>query len=264
MTRKYLMVIAAVLLSVISTCDVMAAPPKQEKESTYVANFEYTPESQAAAGSVGVTFTVTSVLYQADAKDTKPWFMYPQFDNFQKAVGEDISELFIAKGFPVRGPFDSYDLIPYPDKKVVDLWLVPTIDLSLKTPEEAYSIEDIKIEVTGTMKLKIQEITTKELMWAKNIPFKFEFPCEKPGQKDLNVESIHWGEGVVGGKDVYNKKIKKQITSIKLGPTSMNEIAKGLEKQYPEIMAAISTLIDAEEMRILKEQCQELKSKKGY
>jgi len=44
----------------------------------------------------------------------------------------------------------------------------------------------------------------------------------------------------------------------------MNETAKQLEKQYPDLMATISPLIDPEEMRIIKKQAQELKSKKGY
>jgi hypothetical protein len=44
----------------------------------------------------------------------------------------------------------------------------------------------------------------------------------------------------------------------------VNELAKGLEKHYPDLMATISKLIDPEEMRIIKKQCQELKSKKGY
>lgn len=261
MIRKYLIVSAVVFLSVIYTGYAMAASPQQEV-ATHVANFNYTPDTQAAPGSAGITFAVGDVSYQAAASDAKTWFMYPQFDNLQKAVREDLTKLLMAKGFSVRGPFDSYDLISYQDKKAIDLWLVPTIELSFKTPKETYSIEDIKIEVTGTMKLKMQEITTRELMWAKSIPFKFEFPCKKPGQNGLNVESIHWGESVVGSKDVYNRKIKKQITSLKLGPSSMNEIAEGIEKEYPAIMADISKLIDVEEMRIIRKQCQELKSKK--
>lgn len=262
MPRKYLLVLMLSFLSVIAFIGFAAAASAQKEEARYVAKFNYTPDTQAAPGSAGVTFTVANVSYQISAKDTKPWFANPQFGNLHKAVAEDLTKLLMAKGFSVRGHFDSYDLIPYPDKKAIDLWLVPTIELSFKTPEETYSIEDIEIEVTGIMKLKMQEITTRELMWAKDIPFKFEFPCKQPGQDWINVESIHWGKGVVGSKDVYNRKIKKQITSIEIGSNSMNEIAKGIEKEYPVIMANISKLIDVEEMRLIKKQTQELKSKK--
>ncbi|MEK6732987.1 MAG: hypothetical protein AABY55_05105 [Candidatus Omnitrophota bacterium] len=160
----------------------------------------------------------------------------------------------------MRGPFDSYDLIPYPDKKAIDLWMIPNIELSIKIPEEIYSIEDVKIEVTGTMRVKMQEINTRELMWAnKSIPFKFEFLCVGPD--GLNYASITFGGGVMI-KDVDNKKISKKITSVEFGSGGMDEIAKGIEKEYPAIMANISKLIDAEEMSIIKKQCQELKSKK--
>jgi len=35
-----------------------------------------------------------------------------------------------------------------------------------------------------------------------------------------------------------------------------------VESQYPEIMAAIASLIDAEEMNIIKKQCQEARKDK--
>ena len=44
----------------------------------------------------------------------------------------------------------------------------------------------------------------------------------------------------------------------------MNDLAKGVEQQYPDLMATISNLIDPEEMQIIKKQAQEIKSKKGY
>ncbi|MFH1552622.1 MAG: hypothetical protein ABID83_03170 [Candidatus Omnitrophota bacterium] len=44
----------------------------------------------------------------------------------------------------------------------------------------------------------------------------------------------------------------------------MNDLAKGLEKQYPDTMATIEKLIDPEEMAMIKKQCQELKGKRGY
>lgn len=132
--KKYLMVLVFSFLSIISSIGFATAASTQKDEARYMANFNYTPDTQAAPGSAGVTFTVANAAYQAAVKDTKPWFMYQQFENLHKAVPEDLTKLLAAKGFSVRGPFDSYDLIPYPDKKAIDLWLVPTIELSFKTP----------------------------------------------------------------------------------------------------------------------------------
>lgn len=58
--------------------------------------------------------------------------------------------------------------------------------------------------------------------------------------------------------------IMEDLESMRLDPNIMNDVAKGLEKQYLELMATISKLIDTEKMMIIKKQYQELKSKKGY
>lgn len=230
--------------------------PVKAETTTYVANFNYTPDSQKPPGSAGVTFAVAKVVYKYQPASKITWFNFPQLVNLPNAIRRDVSEILAARGFSVRGPFDSYDLIPYPDKKTIDLYLTPTIELSIATPKEAYSMQDIKIEVTGRIILELREIVTKELMWVKSIPLtKYDFSFV-PG-------AIKW-KGLTDNFDVFNKKIKKSIASLEFGTVNMNDLAKGLEKQYPDIMATINKLIDPEEMRIIKKQCQELKSKRGY
>lgn len=252
MIRKYLIVSAVVFLSVIYTGYAMAASPQQEV-AKYVANFNYTPDSQAVPGSAGVTFAIGKVGYQSGIRT--PWFSAPQFANFDKAIKEDLSKLLNARGFSVRGPFDAYDLIPYPDKKAIDLYLVPTLELlfTSKGPKDLPKSITGNVEVTGKIILELREIATGELMWAKRIPItKFEFPYKG---------SIIWGAGVTVA-DVMNKEIDKSVVS--LDSDSINDIVKGIEKQYPELMDTISKLIDPEEMKIIKKQAQEVKSKKGY
>jgi hypothetical protein len=216
----------------------------QQKEPAYVANFEYTPASQAAPNSAGVTFAVVNVFYQSNLDfkpylDLPPWFTWPQFANLDTATKQDFSKLLVSKGFTVLGPFDSYDLIPYSDKKAIDLYLVPTFNLSVLLSREGDSVFDYRIKVNGMITLQLKEILTGELMWSKSIPFKkFDFPLSKPGER-----IIYW------------PKVMDLVAK---------EVAKDIEKQYPELMATISRLIDPEEMRIIKKQCQEIKSKKGY
>jgi hypothetical protein len=214
-----------------------AVSPQQEK-ITYVANFNYTPVSHEAPGSGGVTFTIANVSYKPDGNIL--WVSYPQFDNLDKAIKEDLPELLIAKGFSVRGPFDSYDLIPYSDKKDIDLYLIPVFMLSAVFKAEKTSAHCTgNIEVNGKITLELREITTRELMWVKNIPFtKFEFPY------DIHIP--HYAKG----------------KSYDLKPFIMNDLAKKIEQQYPDLMATIFRLIDPEEMRIIKKQCQELRSKR--
>jgi hypothetical protein len=253
MGRKYLMVSVAVFLSVIFIGSAGAKSPKKEVP-LYVANFTYTPAASAAPDSAGVTFAVGKVACLASAKEPKPLFTYPQFDNLDKALKDDLLKLLIAKGFSVRGPFDSYDLMPYSDKKAVDLWLMPSIELSAGAANKVFSLNDIKVEVSGNIILELRELVTKELMWRKTIPFtKFEVP--------FAWDKITWAAGT-NAADVDNKNIMKSVGLVELKSSSVNDAAKGIEKQYPDIMATISKLIDPEEMNAIKKQCQEIKSKK--
>ena len=262
MLRKYSILFAFILFSVIFTSYASSATKKQQQqqeEPVYVANFTYTPDTQAAPGSAGVTFSVENTIlnYQPDTKMKLLWFKSVQLANLPEAVKKDISGLLAAKGFNVRGPFGSYDLIPYQDKKAIDLFLVPNFGLSLTLPDEISDTNNIKVEVTGRMNLELREIATRELMWSKNIPLtKFEVPFVIKMFKFSTVQQAKdWPGGTIIVGDLEYMEPKQNI---------VNELAKGLEKQYPDLMATISKLIDPEEMRIIRKQCQELKSKKGY
>ena len=228
-----------------------ATTPSSQQEAVtseeivkYVANFDYTPASQAAPNSAGITFAVGKTTYKSDTK--VPWIAFPQFDNLDKTIEQDLSKLLTAKGFSVRGPFDSYDLIPFSDKQAVDLYLSPTMELSVILEDQRidtviesnfallYATANVKIR--GKINLELREIVTRELMWTKNIPLtKFEFP---------------YRARTYPGHPSYDYKI------------IMNDVAKGIEQQYPNLMTAIYKSLAPKEMRIIKKQCQELKNKK--
>jgi hypothetical protein len=239
MRRKYLIVLVVSFLYVISSISSVAAALKgKEEPSKYVAKFEYTPSDKAVAGSTGVIFTLLGLTYTYHPNDCVDWPNSEQLAGLPAAMKQDMANLLMAKGFSIRGPFESYDLIPFQDKKTIDLMLFWTLELFIDCQTKitkSYSwgcpvikTEIEKVEIIGKITLESREIVTRELMWSKVIPLtKFEIP--------------------------YADNISMK-----------NKVAKGIEKQYPEIMATISKLIDPEEMQIIKKQCQELKSKKGY
>jgi len=228
------------------------APTTMTTDNNYVANFDYTPDKQAVPLSSGVTFTVAGpTLTNAG---NLAWATFPQFNNLPDAVRQDLTDILTAKGFGVRGPYDSYDLIPFQDKKAIDLYITTTWQPTLALKDISEKLENYwawqsptlqtgTAEVSGTLKLEIREIVTRELMWSKNIPFKqFEFPF---------TVRIPWGNGYTPGKISDFMPI-------------MEGMAKGLEQQYRELLGTAYNLIDPEEMKILKNQAQELKKQKGY
>lgn len=252
------MVSMVVLLSVISFIGCETIPASEQQEvAKYSANLSYTPASQAAPGSGGVTFAIANfscipsnvpselwmqeLVWMKNVNNGKLlWFLFPQFDNLIKASKDDLSKILMAKGFSIRGPFDSYDLIPYSDKKAIDLYLIPTLELSFAQNEEKWTekvYSSGNVVVNGKITLELREIVTRELMWTKSIPLtEFEFPYRIRAPYKVN--------------DKFN--------------FIMNEAVKGIELQYPNLMSTIFKLIDPEEMNVIKKQCQELKSKKGF
>jgi neuraminyllactose-binding hemagglutinin len=242
-----------ILLSSLMLIGCAVTQPGQSMEAEpYIAKFDYTPETQAAPNSSGVTFTVANGSYKTNSKDM-PWFTYPQFADLGNGIKSDLSDILIAKGFNVRGPFGSYDLIPYSDKKHIDMLLVPQIEINIRIKDQKSQVENIlaappvdiltgNVEVSGKVTVELREIATLVLMWAKSVPFEeFEFSYR------------------IRNSPFYNKK---HGIVFDLKPIIITDVAKGLESQYPKIMAAIASLIDAEEMNIIKKQCQEVRTEK--
>ncbi len=242
-----------ILLSSLILIGCAVTPPVRQMEAEpYVAKFDYTPVTQTAPDSSGVTFTVSKGSYKTNSKDML-WFTYPQFADLENGIKSDLGDILIAKGFSVRGPFDSYDLIPYADKKNIDMLLSPQIELHIKIKDQKSEVENIwaappvniltgNVEVSGKVTVELREINTRELMWIKNVPFEeFEF--------SYRIRNCHF----------YNKK---HHIVFDLKTIIITDVAKGVESQYPEIMVTIANLIDAEEMNIVKKQCQEVRKEK--
>ena len=214
----------------------------------YVANFNYTPEKQAAP-SGEITFTLINTAFET--QNHIMWFLSPQFENLPKALKEDLPEIIVAKGFNILGPYDTYDLIPFSDKKKIDFLLIPKFKLiiSLKDPKAelesmwtAPPVHDLSGEVlvNGEITIELREIVTRELMWVKTIPFK-----ESAFPYFFRIPS--YAEG-----SPFNYALV------------MNDIVKAVEQQYPDIMGTVYSLLDPEEMKIMKKQAQDIKSKQGY
>ncbi len=250
MIKKCSVIFVIAVLCVCSGLTAFAQAPQAAAGGSAV-NFNYTPPSGEAPKPVGISFVIGKMNYQTSSKPL--WFAAKQFGSLNEAAQADLAEILTAKGFGVRGPFESYDLIPYPDKKAADFYLVPTMELSVITPTEVYSVAEITAEVSGKLTLEAREIMTRELMWTKSIPFK-KFDVASC------IVSVTWVPGMA--RLVNDTTVKKGIVSVDMGDCLMNEISKEIEKQYPEAMATFYTLIDPEEMGVIKEQAKELKAGK--
>ncbi len=252
MLNKYFFVFICLGLSLWPMGTALA-----QEEGQYTANFIYNAPKQVAAAPVDVTFTVFSPSYKTSGGFM--WFSSKPFVNLHNALRQDIQKILTAKGFIVRGPYESYDFIPFQDKKAIDLLVLPTIEftVTLKDHQEraenmwqlaADQIQTGNAEVRGRMILEMKEIATQELLWVKTIPINnFTFPYFVKTSYKEYAQIKKSGSGRLYSYDPI-----------------FNGMAKGLEEQYPDKMSTFYDLLDPEEMTIIKKQAQALKSKKGY
>lgn len=221
----------------------MQVPDTALAPTQHVAQFDYSAPSEAAAHPSPVVLTVGKVEHRYFGK--KGRLNTPQFVNFDSAIAEDLAEILTTKGFGLRGPFDSYDLIPYSDKKAMDFFLQPAVTSVVVAPEDRATAFETPIKVTVKVILELKEVVTRELMWSKSLTF---------GELEIPFASVVQALTAQHGK----------ITDIVFAPEAIeNAMARELEKQYPVLMSTIFSLIDPEEMLILKQEAQELRSKKG-
>jgi len=105
-----------VLLLFFSLASCVNASAQQAEIVKYAATFDYPPVVQSSTGSAVVTFAIANLTYKT-SDEKMLWFAYPQFTNLDKSIKNDLPELLIAKGFSVRGPFDSLDHVQHQNEK---------------------------------------------------------------------------------------------------------------------------------------------------
>jgi len=258
MIRICLIVLAVTLLGgMFLSCSMIPSEQKQAVPA-YIPTFSYTPPIQATPGSADVTFLVLNVHVKYEESKASPgsiWFTRKQFESLAKGMEQGFMNILAARGITVRGPFDSYDNIPFPDKKGSDLIFIPAIEFSLDLKDEnathvsaivdgsyGYNLTG-KFVMSGKVNLVLREPMTRELMWIKNIEInKIEVPY------NVSTRLTTPGGSSIKAVAAYNG--------------ILNDVAKAIEKQYPTIMETAWKYFDPEEMKLVKKQTQELKDKK--
>ncbi|MFH1654916.1 MAG: hypothetical protein ABIE74_12820 [Pseudomonadota bacterium] len=242
MTKKYLVSLVCVILFI--------SPVAQSAK--YVANFQYKPDFQNPPDSAGLTIAVGKAEYKSGMQDM--WYNSPEFVSLDQAIKDDLSEILKAKGFSVKGPFTSKK-ISKSQRKTIDLLLVPTVELVTSTPP-VYRLNDVKVEVKGKITLKLEDVATHEIIWSSSIPFPLitSLECKDPSFWN-KINQINWQDPSVI-KTIDDEKVLKNIASVDLKPEVMNDVARGLEKQYPDLMASMAKMLDPEEIKALKKETQ--------
>lgn len=169
MRYSYLQIsIFALICSIVVGC-VTAPQPTIFRE---IIIFDYNPLEDTTAGSSNVTFAVVGTQVAADTYIPENSL----FSDFADNMTKDFMEILTARGFGVRGPFNTYDEMNFPDKKDSDLILTAEFGISLDTNAVRFKYYANKwhaegpVVVKGSIYLVVSESLTNERMWSKKVP----------------------------------------------------------------------------------------------
>jgi hypothetical protein len=230
-------------------CGTLKAPVQPSKQAF---TFDYTPKTSNAAGSAGMVLAFLKPYYaKSFAQGTDELFQ-----NFQSALGSDMEELIIAKGFTMKGPYLGYDEMVFEDKKRVDMAIMIEIapvftaadggwkeHVNLLNRQLTYTYEGT-VSLVGKINITGVEPLTNEKIWSKSVLIP-------------NVENI---------RITTSKQYPYKLSDAELvrDASVYNAIGKALQAQYSGIMDKVFAHFNVEEFNTLKGQVKELKSKKGF
>lgn len=215
--------------------------------------FIYTPP-QATSKPLPVTIA----LVRPSAADPAAFLQSPKTvqeagNAFASSMKADLEKMLVAKGGKVTGPYDSVDVMTFPDKQTASLTLTPVIDVRASqqatdrtgtgSPIFPAREEGVYV-VSGWISLVMLEPLTGEKMWIKKIDI-------APVQEPYVLEYV----GQRSGPQVLRRVIND---------TRGNALAAALSKTYPEVMQKAWDYCHPDEVLQVKRQAEEARKLKRF
>lgn len=177
-----------------------------------------------------------------------------------RSIAADLDKIIVAKGMTVTGPYDSLDMMAYPDKKNADLSLTPEFFFNTQSRElddwkhkDGNMQQTVGVRLDGSIILALREPLSSEKIWIKKIPV-----------AELSEEAVVIAES----KPIYRRQGDYLPIGYEAGRIlydgKQDAIANMIKKLYPTIMNTAWKYLDTQEINILKEKAKEIRVKKVY
>lgn len=242
--------IIAMVCAFIGACATgrSSEPPVRRIEP----NFDYNP-AETTPGKTDITFAAVGSQFDIPFGQTA----VPIFKRFADNMANDFGEIITARGYTLRGPFQTFDEMTFVDKDNSNLILNAKVDLqsdlsgtdvrfakSLLTSGGSFKVSG-QVLVTGRISLIISESLTNEKMWTKSVNI-------TPITVELTPMSGYPRSNITVADVLQNDD--KFYTSLGLK----------LDRQYQEIMNRTYGYLDPREMTLLNKQAAELRKRKTF
>ncbi|MHB9011448.1 MAG: hypothetical protein ACYC49_04395 [Ignavibacteriaceae bacterium] len=222
-----------------------------------VPDFNFSPPSPVAPGSAGIKIAMLDPIYSGN-------FTYSNqspFKQFRESMGNDFEQILTARGYIIKGPFDSYDLMTYSDKNDCQLGLEIEIDLNISQTSGGwtyvplasygygitsgnYSTYSGTLNLSGKITIAVFETFTQQKLLVKSVPVP---------QEDITVkaEASFAGYATAAGIPIED-------------PGVHNPIAISLAKFYKSTMKRGWDMLSPEELEHVQNQVPTIRQNAGF
>ena len=217
-------------------------------------NFDYNP-AETTPGKTDITFAAVGSQFDIPFGQTA----VPIFKRFADNMANDFGEIITARGYTLRGPFQTFDEMTFVDKDNSNLILTANVDLQSDFSSttvwygaggpmgfglKSYRVKG-PVRLTGRISLIISESLTNEKMWTKSV----------------NITPIVVEITPHGGYDKIHITLADVLQNDDRLYTSLG---LKLDRQYQEIMNRTYGYLDPREMALLNKQAAELRKRKTF
>ena len=251
------LVLMSIGVGMLTACFPPSLITTPEPVSEKVINYDFTPPESSGSDTVSTSLILLNPKYASELKA----YGQPMFQKFIKNMGVDFEEMMVAKGYSLRGPYNTYDEIVYSDKSETDLLLETEITFHYEWGNEAMKYKrhvgyggaitgytywiDGNLNLGGKVNLVIKESLTQEKLWVKSISLANK---QILIQTDRHRVSSQNEAEVALANDVHYK----------------NALYEALDEYYQNALKTAWNHLDPRELEPLKKQVKELRKKKGY
>lgn len=222
------------------------------------AKFDYIPPSKADIGSAKMTIAIVKPVFVS--KD--PGYLVSPFPEMATSMGNDFEELLGAKGFTMRGPFNSRDEMVFNEKINSSFILEIQIDL---TPQYTTNLTShshtglANILIASQPLADITYTTNGEITFSGNLVLTALSPQygEKMWKKNIALDKATFsyvGTTPWAGRPIMAQQLEKDNSVF-------NKVSGELDKFYMNALDLVWKQIDPEEMKIITKQAKEADSK---
>ena len=232
---------------------VASSSPKEAQAPAQAITFDYATTSSEKPGSAGMLIALVNPKY-AESFDIRGSAL---FDRFRKSLAADVEELLVAKGFTLKGPYETQDEMIFDDKKGSDIMILIEVSPDFTNAQGKWTEQ---FRISSTTPASYKYAGTCSLVGKINLTGIEPLTGEKIWVKSVLIPPVD--NIVLQTQKAYTTNTWSNL--LYEDPGISNPIGVALQSSYKGILDKMATTFNPEELRSLKPQIKELKAKKGY